>query len=370
MGSEGINAEVGGAGGKLSGGQKQRIAIARAFLKKPKVLLLDEATSALDKVNERAVQDAIDRYRAEHGDITIVVIAHRLSTIKDADKIVVMKSGEVVEVGTNDSLLSEFPDGVYASFCAKQEKAEENVPETDKEETAGAATDGIKRQRTKMVTKIVDGKEVTESVIVDLDEDEINITKDANKRDEDVEKQLKEMKEEFEKTGAFSKLMPYNRPTILVIIAVVGALLNGGIMPAFGVILSQLLAALTIPYEMYDVFFIDGEDDSLMKRVKINVLYLCIISVLSFIFTFVSKMSFGYLGSNVTLKVREVLYEKIVRKHLGWFDDRDNSTGILTAAMAQDTSVVNGASSESLGPSVEAACAMLVGVGIGCYFCW
>jgi len=70
-------------------------------LKKPKILLLDEATSALDKINERAVQDAIDRYRKNTGNITIIVIAHRLSTIKDADKIVVVKNGELVEMGNH-----------------------------------------------------------------------------------------------------------------------------------------------------------------------------------------------------------------------------------------------------------------------------
>lgn len=70
-------------------------------MKKPKILLLDEATSALDKINERAVQDAIDRYRKNTGNITIIVIAHRLSTIKDADKIVVVKNGELVEMGNH-----------------------------------------------------------------------------------------------------------------------------------------------------------------------------------------------------------------------------------------------------------------------------
>lgn len=93
---------VGGSGGSLSGGQKQRVAIARAFIKKPKILLLDEATSALDKVNERIVQESIDRYRKTMNDITIIVIAHRLTTIRDADKIVVLVNGELTEVGNHD----------------------------------------------------------------------------------------------------------------------------------------------------------------------------------------------------------------------------------------------------------------------------
>jgi ATP-binding cassette subfamily B (MDR/TAP) protein 1 len=92
--------------------------------------LLDEATSALDKVNEKAVQDAIDNYRRTQGDITIIIIAHRLSTIKNADKIVVLKGGELTEMGTHQQLLDQYPDGTYSSFCKKQESAEaENVEE-------------------------------------------------------------------------------------------------------------------------------------------------------------------------------------------------------------------------------------------------
>ena len=90
MGSQGILTNVGNSGSLLSGGQKQRIAIARAFVKIPKILLLDEATSALDKKNERVVQAAIDNIRKDLGAITTIVIAHRLSTIRNADNIIVM----------------------------------------------------------------------------------------------------------------------------------------------------------------------------------------------------------------------------------------------------------------------------------------
>ena len=106
-------------GGQLSGGQKQRIAIARAFIKKPKILLLDEATSALDKKNEQIVQDAIDRYRKTTGNITIIVIAHRLSTIRDSDNILVLKNSILIEQGNHEDLLKNYPDGTYASFCEK-----------------------------------------------------------------------------------------------------------------------------------------------------------------------------------------------------------------------------------------------------------
>ena len=106
--TEGYDTKVGERGVKLSGGQKQRLSIARAFLKNPPVLVLDEATSALDNKTERLVQRSLDSLAQNR---TTLIIAHRLSTIINADKIVVLQNGEIVEAGTHLELMEK--EGVY-----------------------------------------------------------------------------------------------------------------------------------------------------------------------------------------------------------------------------------------------------------------
>lgn len=115
---DGYNARVGERGLKLSGGEKQRVAIARTILKGPKILLFDEATSALDTHTEREIQKALEQVSANR---TTLVIAHRLSTVVNADEIIVLDNGVIVERGRHDALLAQ--NGMYADLWQRQQAA-------------------------------------------------------------------------------------------------------------------------------------------------------------------------------------------------------------------------------------------------------
>jgi ATP-binding cassette subfamily B protein len=106
---------VGERGVQLSGGQKQRVAIARAVLKDPRLLVLDEATSALDAESEHLVKEALDRLRRGR---TTLIIAHRLSTVKDADRVLVMDGGRIVQSGEHAVLMRQ--EGLYKRLVERQ----------------------------------------------------------------------------------------------------------------------------------------------------------------------------------------------------------------------------------------------------------
>ncbi|MDE2578787.1 MAG: ABC transporter ATP-binding protein/permease [Hyphomicrobiales bacterium] len=131
---DGYKAQVGERGLKLSGGEKQRVALARAILKQPEIMVLDEATSALDSFTERDIQEALDRVAEGR---TTLVIAHRLSTVVNADEILVLDKGVIVERGRHEALLAE--GGVYAGMWNRQREvddAQERLRRAEQEEGA------------------------------------------------------------------------------------------------------------------------------------------------------------------------------------------------------------------------------------------
>jgi ATP-binding cassette subfamily B protein len=139
---EGYEARVGERGLKLSGGEKQRVAIARAILKDPRILIFDEATSALDSKSEKAIQSELDRIAHGH---TTLVIAHRLSTIMDADGIVVLEQGRIIERGTHQELLAR--GGAYAQMWALQREEDAVRAREEERETPQAASGDVSAGR-------------------------------------------------------------------------------------------------------------------------------------------------------------------------------------------------------------------------------
>ena len=115
----GYDTNIGDRGIRLSGGQRQRLSIARAVFKNPSILILDEATSALDTESERSVQDALNKLMAGR---TTLVIAHRLSTIKEADEIIILQDGRIVERGNHNELI-EIEGSIYRRLTLLQKIA-------------------------------------------------------------------------------------------------------------------------------------------------------------------------------------------------------------------------------------------------------
>jgi len=117
---------------ELSGGEKQRLSIARAILRDPKILILDEATAAMDTETEKRIQNAINSLTRGK---TTIMIAHRLSTLRDADELIVIEDGRVVESGTHNDLLQK-QDGVYRKLYTLQSEALKNAGILEKMEGA------------------------------------------------------------------------------------------------------------------------------------------------------------------------------------------------------------------------------------------
>lgn len=133
---DGYHTRIGERGGLLSGGQKQRVAIARSVISQPKILLLDEATSALDPHAEGIVQKALDSASQNR---TTIVIAHKLATIRNADNIVVMSKGKIVEQGRHEELVTR--NGTYATLVKAQDLAPANNQKTQSFEDVSLSDD-------------------------------------------------------------------------------------------------------------------------------------------------------------------------------------------------------------------------------------
>ena len=143
-------------------------------------------------------------------------------------------------------------------------------------------------------------------------------------------------------------------------VGLIASMGSGAMTPIFGIVLIKVTFSLNIIYG----------PDYVREQADKYCLYMFLMAVGAFLFTVISKFAFGALGENVTHKIRRQMYSSILQKHTGWFDDKENTPGVLSTSLASDAQVINGVSAEGLASIVVAAFSVCTGIVIGFIYSW
>ncbi|XP_078438546.1 ABC transporter B family member 2-like isoform X2 [Wolffia australiana] len=298
--------QVGERGVQLSGGQKQRIAIARAIVKNPAVLLLDEATSALDAESEKSVQQALDRVMMGR---TTVVVAHRLSTVRNADVIAVVQAGKIVELGTHDQLTAD-PNSAYSSLVQLQEAAASSKLQ---------GSDGATMGRPVSMKFSLELLLRTTSIGASVHSDKDSISRYIGEGGEMPR----------QKPVSLKKLYLMVRPDwICGLLGTLGALAGGAEMPLFALGVTQALVSYYSGWE------------STKEEVKKITLLFAGGALLALFVHFLAHFNFGIMGERLTLRVRERMFRAMLRNEIGWFDEMDNGSAMLSSRLETDATLL------------------------------
>ena len=193
---------------------------------------------------------------------------------------------------------------------------------------------------------------------------------EADKQDEKIKEAIDAEIKEKAKLSQFKRLIDYNTPKINIAFGVFSAMIQGSLMPIFGILLTKTLFALLvaqIPLVLRDL--IDWKTE-LREGVDKWCLYMFIAALVALVVSYCRFLSFAVIGENVTARIRRETYGKILEKHQGWFDDKENAPGTLTNVLGSEAQIINGASSEGLAMGMETTFALLVGIAIGFAYSW
>ena len=332
---------VGEGGSLFSGGQKQRIAIARCLIRNPRILLLDEATSALDTKSERLVQDAINNCLKSR---TTIVIAHRLSTIQNADKIIVMDRGRIVEMGTHQSLLENDENGAYALLVKAQILKDEDEESSNEKNTDNESIDVTEETEQKKDSKTEVKKPIPEKSDDDLNEQEPVASSSVS-------------------MIPLLRVFSFTKPGFFYIfVALFASVINGAFLPIFASVTASIVAA-----------FNERPEDAEKHKSTVHywALVFLALSILDFLIPIVRRIFYAIVGEHISCKMRVACFQGLLQHDLEYFNKPENSTGAIAARMDSEADYIQRiVGGPQMGLMVQAVGAFGIAVVVSFFNVW